>query len=294
MKQGKKVFIGVLLAAGGLICLGLASYILFFEDNIDVPFESEEKNAALATVRTVTYIDTKELGISGESSMCLDYGNGCVVTTANILNQSEYSALGWALEKDSENITYKTEEDITIHKDITLYSVVKEKTQIEPSLENINVCNKNIKCYTGNSIVDTACSQVGYIEKESDDSLEECTVNSGTNNHQKYGNNGNIWDAAFINWVFNSAKISLKDKSIVDVNDVSSYVEWAIDNNKWFTSKSALNQGDLVLTNNNQHIGIALNLDNEWYMIAGNHNNKVELAALDNISGFISMKGLAY
>ena len=294
MKKGKKVFLGVLLAAGGFICLGLASYILFFEDSVDVPFESEEKNAALATVRTVTYIDTKELGISSESSMCLDYGNGCIVTTANVLNQSEYNALGWSLEKDSENVMYKTEEDITIHKDITLYSVVKEKKETKPSLENINVCNKNIKCYTGNKVVDIACSQVGYIEKDNNDSIEECTINFGTNNYQKYGNSGNIWDASFINWVFNNAKVSLKDKAIADVDNISSYVEWSKDNNRWFTGKTALKQGDLVLTNNNNHIGIALNLDGEWYMIAGNHNNKVELVALDNISGFISMKGLSY
>ena len=73
-------------------------------------------------------------------------------------------------------------------------------------------CSKDLKCNTGNKVVDTACSQVGYTEKASDESLEECTANSGENNYQKFGNSGNVWDASFVDWVFKSTKISLIDK----------------------------------------------------------------------------------
>ena len=294
MKKGKKVFLAVLLAALGLIFIGLASYILFFEESVDEPLESTEKNAAVAVIRDVTYNKGNALEISSENSMCLDYGKGCSVTTPSIIAPEGYSIIGWSEELEGKGIVYEPEKEITIDKKMTLYAIVQEKEKTETNLEVGNSCSKNLKCNIGNAVVDTACSQVGYVEKASDDSLNDCTANPGVDNYQKFGNNGFLWDASFINWVFDISKVSLKNKGIEDVNDINAYVKWAQNSNKWYTSKSALNNGDLVLTNNNQHIGIAVNIDDEWYMITGNYNNKVDLVVVDNISGFINMKGLSY
>ena len=268
MKKGMKIFMGVLLAAGGLICIGVASYILVFEDTAtNIPLEGEDKNAALATVHNVVYTKGEALEVSSESSMCLDYGRGCTVTTPSIVTDELHEVVGWSEDKEGKGTVYKEETEITVSSDITLHAIIKEKAKSEIKLEIDNICSKDLKCNIGNKVVDTACSQVGYVEKNTDSSLEDCAANPGINNYQKFGNNGNIWDAAFINWVFSSSKISLKDKGIEDVDSVSSYIKWSKNNNRWYTSKSALNNGDLVLTNNDQHIGIAVNIDNEWYMI---------------------------
>ena len=60
------------------------------------------------------------------------------------------------------------------------------------------------------------------------------------------------------------------------------------------TDKSSLHNGDLVIIDQNQHIGIAVSVNNEWNIIIGNSNNKVELINLDRVSGFINMKSIAY
>ena len=183
MKKSTKKIMGVLLAAVGFIFIGLASYILVIQDEpTNIPLEGEDKNAALATVRTVIYEKKDNLEISSESSSCLDYGRGCTVTTPTITIDEKYEVVGWG---EAEEAIYKEQEKITITKDITLYPIIKEKEIKETNIEVNNVCSKDLKCNIGNKVVDTACSQVGYVEKSSDEALEECTVNSGENNYQR-------------------------------------------------------------------------------------------------------------
>ena len=294
MKRVTKVILGVLLAAVGFIFIGLASYILVFENDEPQTLDGENKNAAVAVIHNIKYNKGNALDISSLSSMCLDYGKGCNVVLPSIIAPEGYEVVGWAEELDAKDKFYKPESEILVDEQMTLYAIVKEKIKEEIGIHVDNVCNKDLICNIGNVVVDTACSQVGYIEKASDTSINDCTADPGFDNYQKFGNSGFLWDGAFINWVFNSSEISLKNKGIEDANDINSYVKWAKNNNKWYTSKSALNNGDLVLTNNNQHIGIAVNIDNDWYMISGNYNNKVALVAIEDISGFINMKGLVY
>ena len=294
MKDKKRVLLIILFAAAGFICLGLAGYMLFFKSNDTLPLDSEGKNASLATIHSISYEKGLSLEISSENSKCLDYGNGCMVNLPDISAPENYQVVGWCEDKDGNGTIFDVKQEIKVSKDITLYAIIKKKDEVAKLTEVDNYCNETLKCSVGIKVVDAACSQVGYIEKETDKDLNDCTANPGINNYQKFGNNGNVWDATFVNWSFNISNVSLSSNGIEDVDDVSSYVNWARNNSRFYTNKSSLHNGDLILTNNNQHIAIAVEIENTWYMISGNSNNKVELVVADNISGFVSMRGLAY
>lgn len=297
MRNTKRTFAIVILAAFGFICIGLASCSFIFKNDDNNEIKGDDKNAAFASIHTVTYDKQNASSITSLSAKCLDYGRGCTVTTPNISVENGYVVIGWSKNKDGKGGIFKVNEQIEITENTTLYAIVKENSNNTDNLKNFNIdnyCNETIKCKVGIDVVDVACSQVGYVEKATDENLSDCTANKGDNNYQKFGNNGNVWDATFINWVFNVTKVSLKDKGISDVDDVSEYINWAKNNNRWYTDKSSLHNGDLVIIDQNQHIGIAVSVNNEWNIIIGNSNNKVELINLDRVSGFINMKSIAY
>ena len=55
-------------------------------------------------------------------------------------------------------------------------------------------------------LVDTALGEVGYLEKATEEFLDDKTANAGYNNFTKYGKwygwNGVFWCAQFVSWLF--------------------------------------------------------------------------------------------
>lgn len=294
MKSKNKIIIIILLVLA-TICIGTALFITIFvyKDNGEEKITSEAKNALNATL-TVKYEIGNAKSIGSSSSKCYASGSSCFVITPSIEAPVGYEVAGWSLSENLDDVKYEVGQKLEVSKDIILYAVVKEEKELNKDLQVGSICNKNLKCIVGIDMVDAACTQVGYVEKATDSNTDDCTLNPGINNYQKFGNSGNVWDSTFINWSATVASINLGNYGIDDLDDVSSYMEWAKNNNRLYTNRSSLKNGDLVLINDNSHIGIAVNIDDVWYMISGNYDNQVKMVILDNVSNYISMKGIAY
>lgn len=292
MSDKNKRFI-IFLMVIAFLCISISLYVTF-SINGDNSLTGASKNVELKTVFTVTYDKNNAQSISNTSSKCYASLSSCKVILPSIVAQPGYDVVGWGLSKEESSFKYSVGEEITVDKNMTLYAITKESAKLDSNLQVGNVCNKDTKCIVGNSFVDAACTQVGYVEKATDSKTDDCKSNSGMNNFQKYGNSGNVWDASFIEWSFNVAGININKFGLYELDEVSSYVLWAKNQNRLYTNKSALKTGDLVLTNNNNHIGIAVKYGNDWYMIDGNHDNMVKFALIEGASSFISMDGITY
>lgn len=290
-KKNKRFVVFLMIIA--FLCIGISLYVTF-SINMKDSVSGIEKNVKLKTTFTVTYDKNKAKSISTTSSKCYASGASCQVTMPTITPPAGYVVVGWSTSKDDTVAKYSEKETVDINKNMTLYAITREKDKINEELQVGNTCNKDTKCIVGNDFVDAACTQVGYKEKETDSKLDDCTANAGTNNFQKYGNSGNVWDASFVEWALKTAGINIGEFGLHEADEVINYVTWAKNQNRLYTNKSALKTGDLVLTNDNNHIGIAVKYGNSWYMIDGNHDNMVKFAPIEDATGFINMSGIVY
>lgn len=286
--MNKRVGVVVLLVFSILI-IGIGSYLMLFsKDDTKKDITGDNSNISTMEIYTVKYEINNAEKIDSTKASCLVENGKCKVLTPNIIAKEGSYVVGWALTPDSKEKIYAPLQEIELTKDITLYAIVKDTNE-----SNINVgtvCNKN--CNYNLSILNVACSQIGYYEKKTDSDLDNCTNNKGDNDYNKFGNSNNAWQEAFINWSFDQIGVNLNKEGIVDVDDIDSYIEWAKNSKRWFISKSDLHDGDLVVLDNT--IGIALYENDNWYMILGNRNNKVDKIIINNAVGFIHMNDLSY
>ncbi|MDR0930608.1 MAG: CHAP domain-containing protein [Clostridiales bacterium] len=131
-------------------------------------------------------------------------------------------------------------------------------------------------------ILELAESQVGYLEKATNSSLEHMTANSGRSNYTKYARDyalqgwGNYqaqpWCAMFVSWLF----LKVYDKSCDDIMKHFSYCPTGVNQFKargqWVIS--APQAGDIIMFTNGKeayHVGIVTNADSDRvYTIEGN------------------------
>ena len=70
---------------------------------------------------------------------------------------------------------------------------------------------------TAQNVVDVALNEVGYVEKATNEQLNDPKANPGDNNYTKYGEwmgvNGDYWCASFVCWCFGTAANGSKEKA---------------------------------------------------------------------------------
>ena len=138
-------------------------------------------------------------------------------------------------------------------------------------------------------VLDIANAEVGYLEKNSREQLEDKTANAGKNNYTKYAEEmddlnvyngkkqGYAWCNIFIDWCFYKALGIDRARELL--------IGWSAgctQDYNWFKSKGQIvtepQVGDLVFFGDLSHIGIVENVDNERiYTIEGNTSNAAEL-----------------
>lgn len=134
-------------------------------------------------------------------------------------------------------------------------------------------------------IVDIALKEVGYIEKKSNQDLDNKTANAGTKDYTKYGkwfgSNPGPWCCKFICWVYYKAGCLNLIKKTASCSTELSFFE----KNKEFQShRYKPKKADIIFINWNSkstpdHVGIVEDIDDKYvYTIEGNRSNKVAKA----------------
>lgn len=138
-------------------------------------------------------------------------------------------------------------------------------------------------------ILEIANSEVGYLEKASNNNLDDKTANAGDKNYTKYARDmdnlsvyngkkqGYAWCNIFIDWCFYKALGINRARELL-----IGYSAGCTQDYNWFKTKGQIVSnpqiGDLVFFGDLSHIGIIENVDNERiYTIEGNTSNKAEL-----------------
>ncbi len=138
-------------------------------------------------------------------------------------------------------------------------------------------------------ILDIANAEVGYLEKASNNNLDDKIANAGDKNYTKYAEEmdalnlyngkkqGYAWCNIFIDWCFYKA-LGLERASELLIG----WSAGCTQDYNWFKSKGQIvsepKKGDLVFFGDISHIGIIENVDNtKIYTIEGNTSDKAEL-----------------
>jgi peptidoglycan hydrolase-like protein with peptidoglycan-binding domain len=138
-------------------------------------------------------------------------------------------------------------------------------------------------------ILEIANNEVGYLEKASNNNLDDKTANAGDKNYTKYARDmdalnvyngkkqGYAWCNVFIDWCFVQAVGIDRARELL--------IGWSAgctQDYNWFKTKGQIVSepqiGDLVFFNNLSHIGIIEDVkDGKIYTIEGNTSNAAEL-----------------
>lgn len=138
-------------------------------------------------------------------------------------------------------------------------------------------------------ILEIASNEVGYLEKASNNNLDDKTANAGDKNYTKYARdmdnlnvyngkkNGYAWCNIFIDWCFVQAVGIDRARELL-----IGFSAGCTQDYNWFKSKGQIVSepqiGDLVFFGDISHIGIIENVDNDRiYTIEGNTSNASEL-----------------
>lgn len=138
-------------------------------------------------------------------------------------------------------------------------------------------------------ILDIANAEVGYLEKASNNNLDDKTANAGDKNYTKYARDmdnlnvyngkkqGYAWCNIFIDWCFVQAFGVDRARELL-----IGFSAGCTQDYNWFKSKGQVvlepQIGDLVFFGDISHIGIVENVDSDRiYTIEGNTSNKAEL-----------------
>lgn len=129
-------------------------------------------------------------------------------------------------------------------------------------------------------VLQIAFNEVGYLEKKSNNNLDDKLKNAGSNNYTKYWRDiapsmqGQSWCNAFVNWCFNRA-YGNKAKSMLCCTAWSFYTPTSASYFKkagrWYTKPI---KGDIIYFKNSTrifHIGIVYDVDSNYvYTVEGN------------------------
>ncbi len=138
-------------------------------------------------------------------------------------------------------------------------------------------------------ILEIANAEVGYLEKASNNNLDDKIANAGDKNYTKYARDmdilkvynglkqGYAWCNVFIDWCFVQAVGVDRARELL-----IGFSAGCTQDYNWFKSKGQIvsnpQVGDLVFFGDLSHIGIVENVDNDRiYTIEGNTSNKAEL-----------------
>ena len=138
-------------------------------------------------------------------------------------------------------------------------------------------------------ILEIANAEVGYLEKASNNNLDDKTANAGSSNYTKYAaemdtlkvyngpKQGYAWCNVFIDWCFYKAVGLDRARELL-----IGFSAGCTQDYNWLKAKGQIvsepQVGDLVFFGDLSHIGIIENVDNERiYTIEGNTSNKAEL-----------------
>lgn len=125
-------------------------------------------------------------------------------------------------------------------------------------------------------LIKTAKNEVGYLEKASDDYLNEKTANAGTGNYTKYGKwygmNGQPWCAMFVSWCADKAGVS---RSIIPAHASCTVgIQWFQKEGRWRKKSGYFPKvGDIIYfeSTNSRHVGIVCGCDGcRVYTVEGN------------------------
>lgn len=126
-------------------------------------------------------------------------------------------------------------------------------------------------------IIEIAASQVGYLEKKSNNDLESFTGNAGGGNYTKYGAwygmNGNPWCEMFVSWCANEA-------GVADEYGKYAYVPYHV---SFFRKKGEYRSrgsgytptpGDVIFFGDEEHVGLVEYVKGGYvHTIEGNSQN---------------------
>lgn len=146
-----------------------------------------------------------------------------------------------------------------------------------------------------NKLIETALSEVGYLEKKTNNNLDSKTANSGSKNYTKYARdmmkysagiyaNGYAWCDTFVDWCFVQAFGANKAKSLI--HGWSAYTPTSAgyfkNNKEWYTSNPQ--KGDVIFFEDNSgticHVGIVYKVDTGFvYTVEGNTSSKSGVVA---------------
>ncbi len=138
-------------------------------------------------------------------------------------------------------------------------------------------------------ILEIANAEVGYLEKASNNNLDDKTANAGDKNYTKYARDmdalkvyngikqGYAWCNVFIDWCFVQAVGVDRARELL-----IGFSAGCTQDYNWLKAKGQIvsepQKGDLVFFGDLSHIGIIENVDNERiYTIEGNTSDKAEL-----------------
>lgn len=137
---------------------------------------------------------------------------------------------------------------------------------------------------TASELIKVAKSQVGYLEKASNNNLDDFTKNAGSNNYTKYARDyatfagvnlqAQSWCDMFVDWCFVESFGAVKAKELLGGFNAytPSSAQYFKNMNRWYTSNPKV--GDVIFFKNSDricHTGIVVNVNNSTvYTIEGN------------------------
>lgn len=134
-------------------------------------------------------------------------------------------------------------------------------------------------------LINTAKNEIGYLEKNTNNYLDDKTKNAGANNYTKYGRdmgcNGYAWCDAFVDWCFKQTFGSIAKDMICGFSNYTPTSAQYYKNNKRFFDVPEI--GDQVFFKNEYricHTGIVYDIKGDTiYTIEGNTSSKAEIVA---------------
>lgn len=144
--------------------------------------------------------------------------------------------------------------------------------------------------YSINKIIEIAANEIGYLEKNSKNSLESKTANAGNKNYTKYWEDiypsfqGQPWCLCFVIWCFVKAYGASEAKKLLNMPAYTFYTptaaQWFKNNKQWCRTPQI---GDIIFFKNSTricHVGLVYKVDNaKVYTIEGNTNGGSTLEA---------------
>lgn len=141
--------------------------------------------------------------------------------------------------------------------------------------------------YYADNLIKIALNEVGYLEKETNEKLDNKSQNVGDNNYTKYGKamgcNGQYWCDAFVDWCFKETFSDTSAKKLLGgySNYTPTSAQYFKNMKQWYLDNPKI--GDVVFFKNTEricHTGIVYKVDAKYvYTIEGNTSSGIDVVA---------------